>query len=308
MSTAVSVSGLHFRFGEREVLRDLHLQIQAGSRHALLGPNGSGKTTFFRILATLLRQEKGSVAVFGRALPLYANEVRARMGVVFQQVALDGELTVLENLRIQGALQGLSRETIKHRADLLLEQFGLRDRAHDPVHTLSGGLKRRADLVRVLLHEPELLLLDEPTVALDPAARAQFWSSLHHVQAETGCTLVIATHLLDEADQANTVSIMHQGEIVVSGEPGILKHEMGNLALWVETTAQEELVAWAKERSLISTWVEDRLWRVDGHDLADHLPSLAREVNLHEATLRRPTLLDVYMRATGQRWSDEPVL
>lgn len=305
MSTAVSVSGLHFHFGAREVLRNLSLEVRSGSRHALLGPNGSGKTTLFRILATLLRQDEGKVEVFGLALPKHAHQARAQMGVVFQQVALDGELTLIENLRIQGALQGLSRETLKLRIGQLLEQFGLTDRANSTVNTLSGGLKRRADLVRVLLHAPTLLLLDEPTVALDPAARAQFWQSLHHVQAESGCTILIATHLLDEAEEANSVSIMHQGQIVVSGEPTALMQEMGNLALWVETEDRDTLVAWAKERSLVPTWVEDRLWRVDGNHLADHLPSLSREVNLIEATLRRPTLLDVYMRATGHRWADE---
>lgn len=305
MSTAVSVSGLHFRYGEREVLRNLNLEIAAGSRHALLGPNGSGKTTLFRILATLLRQSSGSVAVFGQALPQQAHSVRAQMGVVFQQVALDGELTLLENLRIQGALQGLSRAEVRHRTDQLLETYGLSARANDPVKTLSGGLKRRADLVRVLLHAPKLLLLDEPTVALDPAARVQFWQNLHHVQAEQGCTILIATHLLDEAEDADAVSVMHQGEIVVSGTPAALKQDLGHLALWVETPAKEDLEAWARSRALVPTWVEDHLWRIDGEHLAEHLPSLAQDVSFSEATLRRPSLLDVYMRATGHRWTDE---
>ncbi|MEX0599908.1 MAG: ATP-binding cassette domain-containing protein, partial [Rhodothermales bacterium] len=180
-SLAVDVDNLTHRYGERTALDEVDLSVHEGALFGVLGPNGGGKTTLFRILSTLIRPTKGTATVFGVDVRDRPDAIRKRIGIVFQSVALDAELTVRENLRTHAALYGVSRRGLDERLDVLLPQFGLVDRVDERVSMLSGGLKRRVDLVRGLLHAPPLLLLDEPTTGLDPAARHSFWETVDRV-------------------------------------------------------------------------------------------------------------------------------
>ena len=186
--------------GEVVALDGLTLEIAAGEVFAFLGPNGGGKTTLFRVLSTLAPPQEGRVAVMGCQLPRETLEARRRMGVVFQAPSLDKKLTVFENMRVQAALYGLDRATFRQRADQLLDRLGLANRSEQRAEQLSGGLRRRAELAKGMLHQPDLLLLDEPSAGLDPGARLDLWKCLLDLR-ESGATIALTTHLLEEAER-----------------------------------------------------------------------------------------------------------
>ena len=299
---AVLVEDVTHRYDADSVaLREFALSVEPGESFALLGPNGSGKTTLFRILSTLLPPSRGTARVFGHHVSAAPGEVRRLLGVAFQEPALDEALTVEENLRMHGALFGLHGESLTARLTGLLERFEVLDRRADRVSTLSGGLRRRVDLARALLHAPRLLLLDEPTAGLDPTARRRFWRLLTRLQRHEGTTLLVATHLMDEAERADRVAILHEGERVACGAPRALKHELGERTLWIETTApkalQERLQA---QFGLAARRVGDTL-QLDHEEAPALLARLydAFGDQIESATVRRPTLEDVFMTRTG---------
>ena len=230
----LAVEDLRHRFGETVALDSVTFEIAPGTRLALLGENGSGKTTLLRAVSTLLRPDHGRIYVHGVDALAGAASARRRLGVVFQSPALDPALTVRESLRLQAALVGLDRATEAERIDEALADLGIADRADDRVGTLSGGLARRADLGRGLLHRPPLVLLDEPTTGLDPVARAALWDDLDRRRDRDGSAQVVATHLMDEAERADLVAILHRGRLVRLGAPAALKAEVGTAALWLD--------------------------------------------------------------------------
>ena len=189
---AVDIQGVTHRYGQHEALRSVTLDVPAGALYGLLGPNGSGKTTLFRILSTLMPPSEGDARVFGLDTTQRPEAVRNRLGVVFQDPALDEALTVRENLRFQASLYGLAGADRRDRINDLLTRLDVADRAGDRVEALSGGLKRRVDLARGLLHRPDLLLLDEPTTGLDPGARRAFWTAIDRLREAEGTTLIRA--------------------------------------------------------------------------------------------------------------------
>lgn len=220
--TALAVTDLRHRYGEREALRGLSFSVGSGDLFALLGPNGGGKTTLFRIISTLLSPSSGTVEVFGIDVVKQPAEARRRMGVVFQSAAVDPCLTVLENLRHHGYLYGLSGALLARGVERALERFGLSPRAGDRVGTLSGGLRRRVELAKALLPEPPLLVLDEPSSGLDPAARRELLLELRRLCEDAGTTIVLTTHLIEEAAVSDRVGIMHEGQLVAIGAPADL--------------------------------------------------------------------------------------
>jgi len=215
---ALAVRDLRFAYGRREVLDGVDLEVAAGERVGLLGPNGSGKSTLMAIATGLLRPAGGEV---GRPPGATA------AGVVFQSPALDPWQAVRANLVDAGRFQGLGRRDAAARADRLLDRLGLAERSRDRVGVLSGGLARRVDLARALLHEPDLLLLDEPTTGLDPAARADFLDLLDELAAERTLAVLLTTHLVDEADRCDRVVLLDRGRIVAEGPPEALRRELG---------------------------------------------------------------------------------
>lgn len=298
---AVQIQHVTHQYGDTVALQDVSLAVAQGSVYALLGPNGGGKTTLFRILTTLLKPSAGSAAVFGLDTALQPDAVRHRLGVIFQQPALDDELTVQENLRFHGALHGLSGTTLQQRMDNLLGVFDLSDRKADRIKTLSGGLKRRADLARGLLHRPDLLLLDEPTTGLDPVARRSFWQALRRLRREEGTTMMLATHLLEEAEPADHVGIIDRGHLVAQGTPTDLKQALGGETLWIESaepaTLQHDIQAqFGVEAQLIGNSVQ--LSSPDAPSLlADFYRAFGDQID--SATVRKPTLEDVFLIHTG---------
>lgn len=299
---AVEVHEVAHSYGEQPALRGVSLQIEPGERFALLGPNGSGKTTLFRVLTGLLRPDAGAARIFGNDPASDPLRARRALGVVFQQPALDGALTVAENLRFHGALYGLGGASLAARIGEMLDVFGLTDRASARVQTLSGGLARRADLARGLLHAPRLLLLDEPTTGLDPAARRAFWDRLdEHGRAE-GTTYLVATHLLGEADVCDRVGVLHEGRLAALGEPGGLKNALGAVSLRLRANTPEDASALAEtlraeHRDAHASGSEVHVRDARAEDLAD---IYARHTDrIAEATVRAPSLEDVFMAHTG---------
>jgi ABC-2 type transport system ATP-binding protein len=297
----VSVEGLEHRYGERKALQGVSFSVPCGARFALLGPNGGGKTTLFRILSTLVRPSAGCAEVFGTDVAAAPDEARRHLGVVFQSPSLDGKLSVRENLAFQGAFYGLTGADLDARIDRALERGGLKDRASDAVDTLSGGLKRRVELCKVSLHDPQLVLLDEPTTGLDPGARRDFWSWVGAMQEETGATVLFTTHILEEASGADEVLLLDAGEVVAQGTPRALCAELGGDVLRIQDDDIEGLRAevtkrWDLEGTVVGG--ELRLEVEDGGRLAAEIFAALGE-RVRGVTVGHPSLEDVFIHRTG---------
>ena len=213
----IEASNLSFRYGDKPVLREVSFVLTSGRFHALLGPNGAGKSTLFGLLTRLLALQQGDIRLGGQSLKKQPAEAVRKIGVVFQQNALDLDLTVRQNLQYHAALHGLSRKEARTRGDRELERFNLLDRANDAVRQLNGGHRRRVEIARALLHEPSLLLLDEPTVGLDVASRKALNEHVRTLCEEDGLTVLWATHLIEEVRTDDRVLILHQGQLLADG-------------------------------------------------------------------------------------------
>jgi ABC-2 type transport system ATP-binding protein len=304
VAPALAVSHLTHRYGSRVALDDVSLTVAPGTFAALLGPNGGGKSTLFRICATLQRASEGSVVVFGADVRTDAAAVRRRLGVVFQSPALDQRLTVRENLLHHGRLYGLQGRPLRVGIDEALVRVGLADRSREVVSRLSGGLKRRAEIAKVLMTRPSLLLLDEPTTGLDPGVRRDLWRDLAGIRASDGTTIVLTTHLLDEAAAADHVFVLDQGRLVVDGAPDTLTRMVGGDVIRLQTADPSDLASRIAARFQAKTTVVDDEVRVE-HDhahtfvaeLVDAYPGAIRSVHFG-----RPTLEDVFVHFTGRRF------
>ncbi len=300
---AVHIETVTHRYGDHTALQDVDLSIEPGRLFGLLGPNGSGKTTLFRLLSTLMPPTRGRVRVFGTDPTADPDTVRQRIGFVFQTPALDENLTVRENLRVQGALYGWRGADLRDRIATLLADFDVADRADDRVDTLSGGLRRRVDLVRGLLHQPDLLLLDEPTTGLDPAARRTFWQAIERLRRTAGTTLLVATHLMEEAERCDAIAILDRGKVVADDTPAALKADLGTEALWLESNDAQQLRDHIQAQFGITARVIDSTVQLAPSNAPQLLPSIyaAFEDQIESATVRAPTLEDVFMVHTGHR-------
>jgi ABC-2 type transport system ATP-binding protein len=301
--SAIEVERLSHRYGDRTALDGVDLAVGTGEIVGLLGPNGGGKTTLFRVLATLMAPSAGAARVLGHDVVREAAAVRRRIGVVFQSPGLDRKLTAAENLRCQGALYGLDRARTRERADAMLARVGLADRARDRVETLSGGQRRRVELAKGLLHGPELLLLDEPSTGLDPGTRRDLWTYLRG----TGVTSLLTTHLMEEAELCDRVVILDRGKVVAEGTPDALRAAVGGEVLTVESDDAEGLRAGLRERFGIDASVVEGRVRFERADARAFLPQLFGAFGgaVRSVSLGRPTLEDVFILRTGHRfWSE----
>lgn len=309
MSCAVETQGLGRHFGPRVALSDVTLSVAEGEMFALLGPNGSGKTTLFRILSTLLAPTAGTARVVGDDVVTVPMAVRHHLGVVFQSPALDPQLTVAENLRCAGNLYGLGGADLEVRLRAAAEALEIADRLDDRVQTLSGGLQRRAEIAKSLLPRPRVLLLDEPSTGLDPAARAGLRAVLGKLRRESGVTIVMTTHLLDEAEACDRVAILHRGRLVACETPGDLRDRVGQDVAVLAGSDPEALAAMLCASVAWPLTVRDGKVRVEvprGDDSAAKLFAVAGGA-ADSVTIGRPTLEDAFLALTGEslRGEDE---
>ena len=224
----IRVEHLTKTYGEVKAVRDISFTVERGEIFAFLGPNGAGKTTTIKMLTTLLRPTSGRVEIDGLDPVTHHNEVRKRFGIVFQDPSVDDELTAAENLDLHGALYGVPKKLRTERAEMLLRLFELWDRRADPVKQFSGGMRRRLEIARGMLHTPKILFLDEPTLGLDPQTRNQLWTHVKKLNAEEGMTVFLTTHYMEEADRvAQRIAIIDHGAIAAQGTPAELKSQTG---------------------------------------------------------------------------------
>ena len=306
-SSAVEIVHLAHRYGEREAIQDLTFSISEREIFAVLGPNGSGKTTLFRVLSTLIPLQHGEVRVLGRDLRHEAFAVRAQLGVVFQSPSIDKKLTVMENVVHHGRLYGLGGRDLRTRADEMLSRLGLADRRREIVEKLSGGLRRRVELATGMLHRPRLLLLDEPSTGLDPGARSDLWKYLEEVRDADGVTVVLTTHLLEEAQRADRIAIMHGGQLAALDTPVALQAAVGGDAITIRTNDPAQLSAAIEQQLHTTPKIVDgsvRLEQPNGHQWIPRLVEAFPD-RIESITLGKPTLEDVFIHFTGHRfWSD----
>ncbi|MEX2140731.1 MAG: ATP-binding cassette domain-containing protein [Pirellulales bacterium] len=306
-SPAIRTDNVEHTYGERLALRDLSLAIEPQEIFAFLGPNGGGKTTLFRLLSTLIPVQRGAIEVFGHSVRTESAAVRRLIGVVFQAPSLDKKLTVGENIRCQGQLYGLSGRMLAERQAEMLDRFRLADRANDRVETLSGGLRRRVELAKGLLHKPRLLLLDEPSTGLDPLARADLWTYLEQVRNEDGVTVVLTSHLLEEADRADRLAILDRGRLVALGSPDELRATVGGDSITIQTAEAPRLAAAIRERFECPAEVvgdDVRLERADGYRWITQLVE-AFPGQIDSVRLGKPSLEDVFIERTGRRFEEQ---
>ncbi len=310
MSTPALVTNeLTHRYGDRVALDRLNLTVAPREIFGLLGPNGGGKTTLFRILSTLVRPSSGSASLFGLDLLRETAALRSRIGVVFQAPSLDKKLRVRENLAHQGHLYGLSGALLRERIDHLLVEFNLQERAHDLVETLSGGLQRRVEIAKSLLHRPELLLLDEPSTGLDPGARIDLWQTLYRLRDQQNVTVLLTTHLMEEAARCDRVAIIDRGKIVALDAPEKLCAEIGGDVISArsrDATSLAERIAQSLGVEVSVLNDEVRIEHPDGYAFITRLAE-AFPGEIDAITLAKPTLEDVFIARTGRRLGAEEV-
>ncbi len=305
--SSISVSAVCHRYGDRDALRGVDLQVEPGRIFGLLGPNGSGKTTLFRLISTLMPLQSGTITVAGADVGSQPTAVRGRIGIEFQAPSLDKKLTVDENIACQGALYGISGSLLRQRRDEVLRLMRLTDRRGDFCETLSGGMKRRVELAKGMLHRPQVLLLDEPSTGLDPAARLDLWDALAEMAA-SGMTILLTTHLLEEAEKAERIAILADGEVITSGSPEQLREELGEgLVTVVSDNAGETERIVRDELGMDAQRVQQQV-RIRSDQPASLVPRLAERLGTSATTITvgRPSLEDVFIAKTGHRfWAAE---
>ena len=303
---SIELDGVAYRYGDREALRGISLEVRAGELFGLLGPNGGGKTTLLEILSTLRRATAGVARIAGVDVAARPDEARRRIAVVFQRPALDRELTPAENLRHQGHLYGLAGRALEERSAELLGAFGVADRSGDRVKTLSGGLRRRVELAKALLHLPPVLLLDEPTVGLDPGGRRDLWRHVRRLRSESGVAVLVTTHLLEEAEDCDRVGILDRGRLVALGTPADLKAAIRGDVISLESAEPEGLADAIRTRFGAAGAVVDGTVRIERPDGAALVPRLAEAFPgvIRSITVGKPTLEDVFVQRTGHRFQE----
>ncbi|WP_457743010.1 ATP-binding cassette domain-containing protein [Thermococcus sp.] len=300
---AIVVENLVKRYDDFEAVRRISFRVRKGEIFAFLGPNGAGKTTTVHVLTTLLRPTSGRAFVAGHDVLEEPEEVRKNIGIVFQEPSVDRELTAWENLLIHGMIYGLSREEIRERGRELLEFVELWKFRNRPLKFFSGGMVRRFEIARALLHEPQILFLDEPTIGLDPQTRAHIWEYIRAMK-ERGVTIFLTTHYMEEAERlADRIAIMDRGKIIAEGTAEELKRLVGNDVIYVRFEGKTECFEADFVRGC--RILPDGRVRFDVENASEALPKLferARELGLRifEVTYHRPTLNDVFLHLTGR--------
>jgi ABC-2 type transport system ATP-binding protein len=308
VSPVISVQNIVHRYDGRTALDNVSFDVRPAELFGLLGPNGSGKTTLFRILSTLLVPTSGRAVIMGFDAGRDPAAVRRQIGVVFQAQSVDEKLTAFENLWHQGHLYGLHGSSLKARAMEILGRVGLADRAKELVETFSGGMARRVELAKGLLHHPSILLLDEPTTGLDPGARRDLWQYLQILRDQERVSVIVTTHLMEEAERCDRLAILNEGKLVAMGTPTELKHEIGGDVILLEPTADaNSLAVRIRSRFHVEAAVLGNKVRIEleqGHRFVTGLVE-AFPGEIQSVSVSKPTLEDVFIHRTGHRFWTE---
>jgi ABC-2 type transport system ATP-binding protein len=306
--SVISVENLVHRYGDRTALNGVSFDVRPAELFGLLGPNGSGKTTLFRILSTLMLPTAGRATIMGCDAAQEPARLRRQIGVVFQAQSIDLKLTAYENLWHQGHLYGLRGTTLKKRIQEILSRVGLADRAQELVETFSGGMQRRIELAKGLLHHPAVLLLDEPTTGLDPGARRDLWQYLAILRDEEHVSVLVTTHLMEEAERCDRLAIMNEGNLVALGTPAELKSEIGGDVVLLEAAHDAGLLAeriharFHVETTVLENQV--RMERQGAHRFVTEVVE-AFPGEIEAISVSKPALEDVFIRRTGHKfWSE----
>lgn len=296
---AIVVTGLRKDYGEVRALRGIDLRVEQGEVFALLGPNGAGKTTLFSILATLRRPSRGRAEVFGRDVVSERTAVRRDIGIVFQEPALDLQLSARDNLELMGLFYGLGRREARDRADATLHRLGMADQAERAPERLSGGQKRRLELARAIIARPRLLFLDEATLGLDVDARRSFWDTVRGLARE-GTTVFLTTHYMEEAEIADRIALIADGSIIALDTPDALRAGVGGGMVRLATDDDAAARSWLSEHGFEAEPSDQGLFLVSD-DPATLLPEILGRLphTVHRAEVRQPSLEDAFLALTG---------
>jgi len=303
---AIEVVDLVKTYGDIEAVRGVSFTVAAGEVFGFLGPNGAGKSTTINMLCTLARPTSGAARVGGFDVARERDDVRRRIGLVFQDPSLDGHLTATQNLRLHAELYDVEPGAIPARMDQMLEMVDLIDRRDQPVMTFSGGMKRRLEIARGLLHSPRVLFLDEPTIGLDPQTRSAIWRYIRALQESEGTTIFMTTHYMDEAELCDRIAIMDRGEIIVLDTPEALKASVGADRVVLGTADDVAALAALRDRFGIEATTAEGAVTFHVASGEAFVPRLFAElgVDITSVTVARPTLDDVFMRYTGSTIRD----
>lgn len=303
----ISIQDILHRYDGRTALKGVSFDVRPAELFGLLGPNGSGKTTLFRILSTLMIPSGGRALIMGYDAAKNPNALRRQIGVVFQAQSIDPKLSAYENLRHQGHLYGLHGSALKARIEEMLGRVALADRAHDRAETFSGGMQRRLELAKGLLHHPSVLLLDEPTTGLDPGARRDLWQYLRVLRDQEHVSILVTTHLMEEAERCDRLAILNEGKLVALGTPADLRHEIGGDVIVLDTQNPESLARKVESRFGVAAQVlagKVRIERENGHRfITDIVEAFPGEIDA--VSVSKPTLEDVFIHRTGHRFWTE---
>ena len=301
IQSAVTVRGLQKSYGSFEAVSKLDLDISSGEFFGLLGPNGAGKTTSIHMISSLVKPTSGRAWIFGSDVVKNPVDVRGKIGLVFQDSALDRQLSVWENLRFAGLLHNLPFKLVKDRANHLLDLFNLTEKKNVPVLALSGGQRRVLDIARGVMHEPKILFLDEPTIGLDLPTRRNIWRHIHQLRSQTGMTVLLTTHYLEEAETCDRVAFLKNGNLVLQGNPKNLVAQLANEILEIESSEPDQIM-----RNLNNVLgpalreFETLFFRLDKNDEKNISELISRlkekfSSNLKRVIVRQPNLNDVFL-------------
>jgi ABC-2 type transport system ATP-binding protein len=299
--TAIEVRGLRKSYGEIEAVRGVDFDVHRGETFGFLGPNGAGKSTTIKILCTLAKADGGTATVAGFDVAKQRDQVRRNIGLVFQDTTLDSYLSAEQNLRFHAELYGIPRDVVGPRMEKVLRMVGLWERKASKVLTFSGGMKRRLEIARGLMHSPRVLFLDEPTVGLDPQTRASIWDYIHELRQQEEITIFLTTHYMDEAEHCDRIAIMDEGTLVALDTPTALKAAVGTDRVTIKTADDEAALAKLENATLTSDGIV-----ISVEDGESYVPKLfgSLGVPITTVSISRPTLDDVFLSFTGRTIRD----
>lgn len=303
----IQVDNIVKKFGDFEAVKGVSFNVNEGETFGFLGPNGAGKTTTINMLVTIIRPTSGKAVLNGYDVNINPDQVRQSIGIVFQDPSLDERLTAMDNLQFHGLIYNINKEKRNTNIDAMLKMMKLEDRKNDLVRTFSGGMKRRLEIARGLIHEPKVLFLDEPTLGLDPQTRNYIWTYIDRLKERTGLTIFLTTHYMDEAENCDRIAIIDDGKIIALDTPENLKKLVGENIITLRTSENEKAVEEIKRLFNLKTIQKNDLIRLEVKEGEKFVPRLIKEttVPIDYISLWKPTLDDVFLKLTGRAIREE---